>query len=160
MVSPLDSFSQSSFLPSSFFFSLHRQGTSFYRDTTPHDHGWKSTKAHSSGVLPTRITRYPSITMSFPFADRMPRDLPFSFSRSASSPTVISPLVFSGRSSSQILEILAIFIGGSSLSRREISRAHIILNRSTTRPSTRVDCDLYAWQGLYFTSFDPLNPVD
>lgn len=62
--------------------------------------------------------------------------------------------------SSQILEILAIFIGGSSLSRRKISRAHIILNRSTTRPSTRVDCDLYAWQGLYFTSFDPLNPVD
>ena len=71
-----------SILSVSFFFLsffLHRQGTSFYRDTTPHKHhASRSTKAHSSEVSPTRITRYPSITMSFPFADRMPRDLPFS----------------------------------------------------------------------------------
>lgn len=85
-------FFQSEFLPSFFFlFFSSSPGNEFL--SRHHDHGWKSTKAHSSGVLPTRITRYPSITMSFPFADRMPRDLPFSFSRSAS--TVISPLRFS-----------------------------------------------------------------
>lgn len=78
MVSPLDSFGQ--FLLSFFLFFIDRERVFI---ATLHHHASRSTKAHSSKVSPTRITRYPSITMSFPFADRMPRDLPFSsFSRS------------------------------------------------------------------------------